>query len=76
MPLEAFNQVLFHKLKKLKNRNISSTKHTKKKNLFWFYPRNGAFLSLLIILFIGVSFNLVSTVLSDPIIRMLPLKKI
>tara|TARA_B100000212_G_scaffold331748_1_gene299299 strand:+ start:386 stop:925 length:540 start_codon:yes stop_codon:yes gene_type:complete len=64
---EAFNQVLFHKLKKLKNRNISSTKHTKKRTYFGFTPRNGAFLSLLIVLFIGVSFNLVSNVLSDPI---------
>ena len=63
---EAFNQVLFHKLKKLKNRNISSTKHTKKRTYFGFTTRNGAFLSLLIILFIGVSFNLVSTVLFDP----------
>ena len=64
---KAFNQVLFNKLKKLKNRNISSTKHTKKVTYFGFTPRNGAFLSLLIILFIGVSFNLVSTVLSDPV---------
>ena len=60
---EAFNRVLFHKLKKLKNRNISSTKHTKKTTYFGFTPRNGAFLSLLIVLFIGVSFNLVSNVL-------------
>ncbi len=64
---EAFNQVLFHKLKKLKNRNISSTKRTKKRTYFGFTPRNGAFLSLLIVLFTGVSFNLVSNVLSDPI---------
>ena len=63
----AFNQVLFHKLKKLKNRNISSTKHSKKRTYYGFTPRNGAFLSLLIILFIGVSFNLVSTVLSDSV---------
>ena len=64
---EAFNKVLFHKLKKLKNRNINSTKHIKKRTYFGFTPRNGAFLSLLIVLFIGVSFNLVSNVLSDPI---------
>ena len=64
---EAFNQVLFHKLKKLKNHNISSTKHTKKRTYFGFTLRNGAFLSLLIVLFIGVSFNLVSNFLSNPI---------
>ena len=64
---ETFNQVLFHKLKKLKNRKISSTMHTKKRTYFGFTPRNGAFLSLLIVLFIGLSLNLVSTVLSDPI---------
>ena len=64
---ETFNQVLFHKLKKFKNRNIPSKKHTKKRTYFGFTPRNGAFLCLLIVLFIGVSFNLVSTVLSDPI---------
>jgi hypothetical protein len=64
---ETFNQTLFHKLKKLKNRNITSIKHTKKRTYFGFTPRNGAFLSLLIVLFIGVSFNLVSTVISDPI---------
>ena len=58
---------LFHKLKKLKNRSITSTKHTKKRTYFGFTPKNGAFLSLLTILFIGVSFNLVSTILSDPI---------
>ena len=34
---EAFNQVLFHKLKKLKNRDISSTKHTKKTTFFGFF---------------------------------------
>ena len=64
---ETFNQVLFHKLKKLKNRNISSTMHTKKRTYFGFSPRNGAFLSLLVVLFIGISFNLVSTVLLDPL---------
>ena len=64
---ETFNQVLFHKLNKFKNRNIPSIKHTKKRTYFGFTPRNGAFLSLLVVLFIGVSFNLVSTVLSDPL---------
>tara|TARA_B100000902_G_C26707105_1_gene620067 strand:+ start:50 stop:589 length:540 start_codon:yes stop_codon:yes gene_type:complete len=64
---ESFNQVLFHKLKKLKNRSILHTKHTKKRTYFGLTPRNGAFLSLLIVLFIGVSFNLVLTILSDPI---------
>ena len=63
---ENFNHVLFRKLKKLKNRNISSTMHTKKRTYFGFTPRNGAFLSLLIVFFIGVSFNLVSTVLFVP----------
>ena len=64
---KAFNQVLFHKLKKLENRNISTKKHTKKRTYFGLTLRNGAFLSLLIVFFIGVSFNLVSTVLFDPI---------
>ena len=64
---ETFNQVLFHKLKKFKNRNIPSRKHTKKRTYFGFTPRNGAFLSLMIVFFIGVSFNLVSNILSDPI---------
>ena len=63
---EDFNQVLFHKLDKLKNRNVSSIKYSKKRTYFGFTPRNGAFLSLLIVLFIGLSFNLVSTVLTDP----------
>ena len=64
---KTFNQVLFHKLKNLNNRSIPSIKHTKKRTYFGFTPRNGAFLSLLIVLFIGLSLNLVSTVLSDPI---------
>ena len=62
-----FDLVLFHKLKKLKNRNISSKMYTKKRTFFGFTPLNGAFISLLIVLFIGISFNLLSTVLLDPI---------
>ena len=64
---KTFNQVLFHKLKNLNNRSTPPIKHTKKRTYFGFTPRNGAFLSLLIVLFIGLSLNLVSTVLSDPI---------
>ena len=61
----AFNQALFHKLKKFENHNVSSKKYTKKRTYFGFTIQNGAFLSLLIVLFIGVSFNLVSNILSD-----------
>ena len=66
---ETFNQVLFHKLKKLKNHNTSSKEHPKKRTYFGFTPRNGAYLSLLIVLFIGVSFNLLSNILSNPVNR-------
>ncbi len=66
---ETFNQVLYHKLKKLKNRNISSKKQTQTRTYFGFSPRNGAYLSLLIVLFIGVSFNLYSSILSNPVDR-------
>ena len=66
---ETFNQVLFHKLKKLKNRNISSIEHAKKRTYFGFNTRNGAYLSLLIVLFIGISFNLLSNILSNPVNR-------
>ena len=62
----AFNQVLFRKLKKFENHNISPKKYTKKRTYFGFTVLNGAFLSLLVILFMGVSFNLVSNILSDP----------
>ena len=44
---EAFNQVLFNKLKNLKNRNKFSIEHTKKRTYFGFTSRNVAFLSLL-----------------------------
>ena len=61
-----FNQVLFHKLKKFENHNISRKKITKKRTYFGFTAINGAFLSLLIILFMSVSFNLLLNIVSDP----------
>ena len=40
-----FNQVLFNKLKKSENHNVSPKKSTKKRTFFGFTVLNGAFLS-------------------------------